>query len=114
MNDPFFIVFSLRLDNGYHVWVQCKYERVYTLCFSCERIGHKTDTCMWTPPQTSEAMHNQLVRVREVFGVRIAVDPTYVHFVDEAKAFTDYPSRRTIRIHLNFVNGHMKHFPYDI
>ena len=31
-DDPLFIVFSLRLDNDTHVWLQCKYERNFIMC----------------------------------------------------------------------------------
>ena len=106
--------FSLGLDNGNHVWLQCKCERVFRLCFSCGCIGHKADTCTQTPQQISQAMQSQLSRVREILGLKIVVDPAHVYYVNEARAFANHPSRKTTRIHLNFMNGHMEYFPFDV
>ena len=40
--DPWSLVlagFMLRLDDGFRVWVQCRYERIHKLCKRCGLIG---------------------------------------------------------------------------
>ena len=93
--EPLFMGFSLKMDDDTHVWLQCKYERVFRLCFSCGCIGHKVNTCTKSPQQISIAMQRQVMRIRSNFGVRIAVDINQVRFVNDAKAFAEHPLRRT-------------------
>lgn len=41
--DPWLLViagFMLRLDDGFRVWIQCRYERVHKLCIRCGLIRH--------------------------------------------------------------------------
>ena len=44
-DDPLFMGFYLRLDNYIYLWLQFKYERIFTMCFPCGCIGHKANTC---------------------------------------------------------------------
>jgi hypothetical protein len=37
--------FQFRRDNGDHVWISLKYERLDIYCTSCGCIGHKKDSC---------------------------------------------------------------------
>ena len=45
---PLFMGFMLKLDDGNYRWIQCKYERVFRICYSYGKIGHKANTCNWT------------------------------------------------------------------
>lgn len=51
--DPWLLViagFMLRLDDGFRVWIQCRYERVHKLCIRCGSIRH---------PQTMHTLHRR-------------------------------------------------------
>lgn len=42
---PLMAGFTLRLDNGSRVWIQCRYERIHKLCKRCRLIGHIRRQC---------------------------------------------------------------------
>ena len=87
-------------DDGYR-WIQCRYERVFRCCYSCGRIGHKAEKCIWTNEQVRSSIQGQLIRAREIFDLNIGMELLKNHFVAETRAFANHASRRrTTRIEL--------------
>ena len=82
--DPLLMGFLLRLDSSACVWLQIRYERVFRIFFSCGRIGHKADTCIWIREQIESSIRRQMRRIRTNFNIPSGVNFNEAHFVNSA------------------------------
>ena len=55
--------FSFRRDEGEHLWIFLKYERLDIYCTSCGRIGHKLIHCLAPPEEKFLERHSVSLQV---------------------------------------------------
>ena len=110
--DSLLMDFLLKLDDGTCVWLQIRNERVFQICFSCGRIGHKADTYIWTREQIESSIHRQMRRLRNNFNINLGVNFTEAHFVNSTRAFSKQPGKRTTIIKRVIDNGQSIYPPF--
>lgn len=91
--------FILRLDDGRSVWIQCRYERVFHICFKCGCIGHGLDKYLKQESQVLAAIIEQKRAILERFPpVSMQFDTINVLFVPDVVAFSSSAHKRTTHV----------------
>ncbi|KAF7832321.1 Pyruvate carboxyltransferase [Senna tora] len=93
INKPLVMGLLLRLDNEIHVWIRFRYERIFKFCRSCGRIGHTYPRCDWLRDYASTVITEQMASIRDELGVEMGIQPSRIHFVNEARAFVNRDHR---------------------
>ena len=70
--DPWLPVtgFNLRTDEGFHFWIQCRYERVHKLCNRCGLIGHTRRQCTQCMDDIERSLYRQRMRIQDLHQVQ--------------------------------------------
>ena len=88
-------------------------ERLFCMCFSCGKIGHKVKECSWNRSEIIATINRQLNRIHNLFNVRVGVDINENHFSPDAKAFATHSARRTSSVQLAIEGDDLVHLPFN-
>ncbi|KAF7810342.1 reverse transcriptase [Senna tora] len=98
INKPLVMGLLLRLDNEIHIWIRFRYERIFKFCRSCGRIGHTYPRCDWPEDYATTVLTEQMATIRDELGVEMGIQPSRIHFVNEARAFVNRDHRRSTHV----------------
>ena len=84
---PVLASFMLRMEEGSHFWIQCRYERVHKLCNRCGLIGHTKRQCTQCMDDIERMLYRQSMRIQEIHQVQFCFDVLKPHFSNDLKDF---------------------------
>ena len=90
---PVIAGFTLRLDDGSRVWVQCRYKRVHKLCTKCGLIGHTRGQCTHAMDDVELMLYRQRLRIQELHHSQYRFDGLQPQFTNELRAYHNHGRR---------------------
>lgn len=109
---PVITGFNLRIDEGSHFWIQCRYERVHKLCNWCGLIGHTQRLCTQCMNDIERSLYRQRMRIQDLHQVQFQFDTLQLQFSNDLRAFHSRRWTTQIRFgHLTQTLGHAA--PFD-
>ncbi|KAF7841338.1 Endonuclease/exonuclease/phosphatase [Senna tora] len=111
IHTPLLMGVILRTDEGEHLWIQCRYERIFRLCRGCGRIGHLPHECDRNREQVDLTLDAQRQWIQEQYGNEFGTMVEQAYFVPEARRFRFQPNRRTTYIRALYTRNGYQYRP---
>ena len=80
---PVITGFNLRIEEGSHFWIQCRYERVHKLCNWCGLIGHTQRLCTQCMDDIERSLYRQRMRIQDLHQVQFQFDTLQLQFSND-------------------------------